>query len=147
MFKKIYFNSLRLILIMLLLYPVHAQLHSLFEFEDVNIPYDLKYKDLIIKSGKYNLEFLKHGPNQVFYLKIKKGNKTICLVAGGERVRYKNQGSLDLLSKDPDIPDDCKLNIKRSPALKIAYVIFETGKRAMVYPYYKIRFKIEYEQD
>jgi hypothetical protein len=130
---------------MLVLFPAYAQLQSLFEFEDVNIPFDLKYEDLIIKSGKYDLEFFKHGEGQVFYLKIKKDNKTICLVSGGERVRYKNQSSLGLLLKDPDIPDDCRLKIKRNPALKIAYIIFETGKRAMAYPYYKIRFKIGYE--
>jgi hypothetical protein len=130
---------------MLVLFPAYAQLQSLFEFEDVNIPFDLKHEDLIIKAGKYDLEFFKHGENQVFYLKIKKGKKTICLVSGGERVRYKNQSSLDLLLKDPDIPDDCRLIIKRNPALKIAYIILETGKRAMAYSYYKIRFKIGYE--
>ena len=103
------------------------------------------YEDNIIKKGKYTLEFVRHGPGQVFYLKIKKGKKTICLISGGERVKYKNQGSLSKLMSDPDIPDDCKLKIKRKPALKIAYIIFETGKKALVCPFYKIRFKVEYE--
>ena len=145
MLNKIYFHSLRIILIMVVLFPAYAQMQSLFEFEDVNIPFDLKHEDLIIKAGKYDLEFFKHGANQVFYLKIKKDNKTICLIAEGERVRYKNQSSLGLLRQDPDIPEDCRLKIKRNPALKIAYIIFETGKRAMAYPFYKIRFKIGYE--
>ena len=147
MLDKTSFYSLRVILIMLVLFPVYTQMQSLFEFKDVNIPFNLKHEDMIIKSGKYDLEFFKHGAGQVFYLKIKKGNKTICLIPEGERVKYKNQSSLELLLIDPDIPDDCRLNIKRNPALKIAYIIFETGKRAMAYPYYKIRFKIGYEQE
>jgi hypothetical protein len=130
---------------MLVFFPVYAQMQSLAEFEDVNIPFDLKYKDLIIKGGKYNLEFFKHGVNQVFYLKIKKGNKTICLIPEGERVKYKGQGNINLLMDNPDIPSDSRLSIKRNPALKIAYIIFETGKRANVYPFYKLRFKVEYE--
>lgn len=145
MINKTYYYSLRIILIMLVLSPVHAQMQSLYQFEDVKIPFDLKHEDMIIKAGKYDLEFFKHGVSQVFYLKIKKDNKTICLVTEGERVRYKNQSIAILLLVDPDIPEDCKLNIKRNPALKIAYIIFETGKRAMPYPFYKIRFKLGYE--
>lgn len=130
---------------MLSISPVSAQMQTLIEFEDVKIPYELQYEDTVIKSGKYDLEFLKHGPNQVFYLKIRKKNKTICLISGGEKVNYKNQGALDLLMDDPDIPDDHRLNIKRNPALKIVYVILETGKRARIYPFTKIRFKIKSE--
>ncbi len=147
MLNKTYFYSLRIILIMLVIFPVYAQMQSLFEFEDVNIPFNLKYKDLIIKGGKYDLEFFKHGTGQVFYLKIKKAKKTICLIPEGEKVPYKAQSNRWLLLADPDIPEDCRLNIKRNPALKIAYIIFETGKKAQVYPFYKIRFKVEYEQE
>jgi len=144
MFDKVYIRFLRFTLILFLLLPMYAQMQSLFEFEDVNIPFNLKHEDMTIKSGKYDLEFFKHGANQVFYLKIKKKGKTICLISEGERVKYKNQSSLGLLRGDPDIPEDCKLNIKRNPALKIAYIIFETGKHMPVYSYYKIRFKVAY---
>ena len=51
---------------MLVSLPVYAQLQSLKEFEDVNIPFNLKYEDLIFKAGKYDFEFFTHGVGQVF---------------------------------------------------------------------------------
>ena len=144
-FKRTYFIALRFLLLMFLLVPANAQMQTLMKFEDVKIPFDMQYEDTDIKSGKYDLEFLKHGPNQVYYLKIIKKNKTVCLVSGGKKVDYKGQGSVSLLMKDPDIPEDAKLSVKRNPVLKIAYVILETGKHAKPYPFLKIRFKIKSE--
>jgi hypothetical protein len=133
------------ILSVLAFHPVFAQMQSLKEFKNVDIPFNLKFEDLILESGKYTLEFIKHGMGDVFYLRVKKKNKTICLIPKGERVKYKDQSSYFDLMDDPDIPDKPKLNIKRNPALKIAYIIFETGKKSKLHPFLKIRFKLEYE--
>jgi len=46
---------------------------------------------------------------------------------------------------DPEIPKNAKLQIKRNPALKIVYIIFESGKHAQICTLHKIRFKVEYE--
>jgi hypothetical protein len=47
---------------------------------------------------------------------------------------------------DPDIPDRSKFQIKRNPALKIAYLIFETGRHHPAYPLTKVRFRLQYEE-
>jgi hypothetical protein len=47
---------------------------------------------------------------------------------------------------DPDIPQRSKFRIKRNPALKIAYLIFESGSHHPDYPTIKVRFKLEYEE-
>jgi len=145
MINKSFAFLLRFVLILFLFIPAQAQLQSLCEFKNVKIPFTFKPGDMIIESGQYDLEFFKHGVGQVFHVKIRKGRKTICVIPEGERINYQNQGNLSLLRQDPEIPEDCRLQIKRNPALKIAYIIFETGKRSAFYPFYKIRFKVPYE--
>lgn len=143
--KKITANILGILLILILFWPAKAQMQTLGEFEGVEIPVNLKHEDIVIEKGKYDLEFIKHGQN-AFYLKFKKKGKTVCLIPGGERVMYENQGDLTLLGLDPDIPENARFKMKKNPVLKIAYIIFETGKHSMICPYYKIRFKIKYEE-
>ena len=137
---------LSILLVLFLSSPSFAQIQELMEFQDVKISWTLKYKDIIIEKGKCDLVFLRHGTNtRLFYLKIKKRGKTICLIPKGERVKYKDHGNLLALHNDPEIPKNAKLQIKRNPALKIVYIIFESGKNAGICPFHKIRFKVEYE--
>lgn len=143
--KKISLSLLSIFLILSLFVPAKAQMQTLGEFEGVEIPVNLKHEDTLVQKGKYDLEFIKHGQN-AYYLKFKKKNKTVCLITGGERVLYKNQGNEALLLEDPDIPVNARFKMKRNPALKIAYIIFETGKHTQICRFYKIRFKLNYEE-
>jgi len=144
--KRSLATFLSILLILFLSSPSFAQIQELHEFEGVKIPWTLKYEDVVIEKGKCDLIFLRHGTfTALFYLRIKKKGKTICLIPKGERVRYNNQGNLVALQNDPEIPKNAKLQIKRNPALKIVYIIFETGKHTQICPFHKIRFKLKYE--
>jgi hypothetical protein len=137
---------LGILLVLFLSSPSFAQLQTLQEFKDVKIPWTLKYEDIVIEKGNCDLIFLRHGTNtKLFYLKIKKKGKAICLIPKGERVAYKDQGNMLTLMNDPEIPKNSKLQIKRNPALKIVYIIFESGKHSLICPLHKIRFKVECE--
>lgn len=140
---KIFSKNIYLVFLLILSFSqAFAQLQELGEFKDVNLPFNLKHEDLSIEKGKYDMVFLRNLPS-TFLLQIKKQGKIICLISGGEKVNYPEQGNLNLLQVNPDIPKFAKITIKRNPALKIAYIIFETGKHAKVCPYHKIRFKFE----
>jgi hypothetical protein len=119
-----------------------AQSQELAEFKDINLPFALKYEDQTFEKGKYEMIVIKNLP-MTFLLKIKKQGKTIGLISGGEKLNYPDQGNLSLLQMNPDIPKFAKLAIKRNPALKIAYIIIETGKKTALCPFHKIRFKLE----
>jgi hypothetical protein len=143
--KRISVNILGVLLVLLLFTAAKAQMQTLGEFEGVKISVNLKHEDTVVEKGKYDLEFVKHGQN-AFYIKFKQKNKTVCLIPGGERVMYENQGNEALLNEDPDIPVNARFKMKKNPAVKIAYIIFETGKHTMICRFYKIRFKIKYEE-
>lgn len=120
-----------------------AQTQELAEFKDINLPFALKSENVLLEKGKYDFVLIRNLPN-VFLLKIKKQGKTVDLISGGEKINYPAQGDITLLQNSPDIPKFGKLTIKSNPALKIAYIILETGKQARLCPYHKIRFKLEY---
>ena len=124
--------------------PSVAQIQELREFKGVKIPWTLKYEDIVLEKGTYDFTFLRHGPT-LYYLRVKKEGKTIALFSHGEKVDYQGAGDLFSMMQDPEIPKYAKLEIKRNPALKIAYIIFETGKHSKVYPLLRIRFTVEYE--
>ena len=136
-YKNIFIRLLRILLIMILLCPAIAQMNLICEFKEVKIPFNLKYEDSIFEKGKYDFELLKM--TNVFYLRIKKKGKSVCLMPFGEKLKYENMF-------DPDIPKRAKFQIKRNPALKIAYLIFESGSHHPDYPTIKVRFKLEYEE-
>jgi len=122
---------------MILLCPAIAQMKLICEFKDVNIPFNLKNEDSLFEKGKYDFELLKM--TNVFYLRIKKKGIPVCLIPHGQKLMYENMS-------DPDIPQYAKFQIKRNPALKIAYLIFESGSHHPDYPTIKVRFKLEYEE-
>ncbi|NOR15566.1 MAG: hypothetical protein GQ544_07675 [Candidatus Aminicenantes bacterium] len=119
----------------LLSLPAFSQWEDVSSFKDVQIPFNLKYKDKIIKKGKYEIEILKHTAQTVYYLRIKKKGKRLCLVPG-EYLKYIDE---------KDIPNKPILRMRRNTAEKLLYVIFESGTITWKYPMIKIRFKIEYE--
>jgi hypothetical protein len=108
----------------------------------VNLPFALKSETVLLEKGKYDFILLRNVPN-VFLLKIKKQGKTIGLISGGEKINYPDQGNLNLLQSNPDIPKFAKLTIKRDRTRKIADIILETGKHASGCPFHKIRFRFE----
>ena len=141
-FKRIFTNLLLIFLIIILFRPATAMTDSVYKFKGVAIPFDLKYEDSTFKKGKYDFEILVHHQAQVFYLRIIKKGKGLCLIPG-ERLKYKGYGFEKM--KDPKIPDQPTLRIKRYPTGKIVNIIFESGKNTAIYPLEKIKFKLEYE--
>jgi len=117
---------------------------KLHEFKGVKVPFNLKHEDSIVEKDKYDFQFFKL--NGDFLLRIIGKGKPACLVSGGKRIDYKTQGLMALLRADPEIPEKPNLTIKRNPTLKIAYIIFESGKKNVIYPFLKIRFKMAYEE-
>jgi hypothetical protein len=115
--------------------PAFSQWEDVTSFKDVQIPFNLKYDDKIIKKGKYEVEILKHTAQTAYYLRIKKKGKRLCLVPG-EYLKYIDE---------TEIPNKPKLRMRRNTAEKLLYVIFESGTITWKYPKVKIRFKIEYE--
>lgn len=143
-FKRICVIFLGIFLIIILFSPAKATMKKLGEFKGVIIPFNLKHEDSIVEKGKYDFQFFKLDGD--FLLRIIKKGKPACLIPGGKRLDYETQGLIALLEADPEIPEKPKLNIKRNPALKIAYIIFESGKKNVIYPFLKIRFEMEYEE-
>jgi len=141
-FKRIFVSLLIVFLIVVLSCPAVAQMKRLYKFRAVEIPFNLKYKDSIIQKGKYDLEFLRLQTQPVYYFRIIKGRKKLCLVTG-EQLAYKTHGTGQL--SDPNIPENPKLRMKKNPEEKVLYIIFETGKKSRIYPFIKVRFKMEYE--
>lgn len=144
-FKKIFTN---IFLIVFLFCPViaHGQglgLTKVYIFKDVEIPFNMKYGDSIMKKGKYEFEIIFNRGHQVFYLKIIKKRKGICLVPG-DRKQYKSYGRERL--KDPNIPDKPRLSIRKFPESKMLMVTFESGKKARMFKLVYVIFKMEYEE-
>jgi hypothetical protein len=140
-FKRIVAGSLTIVVV--LSFPVFAQLTKLYHFKKVQIPFNLKHEDTIIQKGKYDFEFLRHQTQPIFYLKIRKGSKVLCQLLG-EKLEYEGYGWDKM--RDPDIPKKPKMSMSRIPVRKDLYIIFETGKDTQIYPLIKVRFQLKYEE-
>jgi hypothetical protein len=130
---------------MFLFCPAIAQYKKISEFSGVEIPFNLKHENIVIKKGKYDLVVLKHQTQQVFYLRIKEKKKILCNVPG-EELNYESSSYAQLLN-DPNIPYDSKMKFSKIPEEKIVDIIFESGKKNPIYPYIKLRFRMEYEKE
>ena len=137
MLSKISVRCMNIILVLICVWPAMAQMEPICEFEGVNVPFTLKDEESTFEKGKYDFELLKM--NNIFYLRIKKEGKPVCLKPHGQKVQYTNIA-------DPEIPQRSKFQIKRNPALKIAYIIFESGSHHPEYPFVKVRFRMKYEE-
>jgi hypothetical protein len=137
-------NFLKIFLVLTLSSLVFTgQLKLLCKFIGVELPYRLKYKDVVFEKGKYNLEAVKDRNAPSYYLKIKKGRKVLWLIRG-EQLAYTSHGMAKMT--DPNIPDKPTLKIKKNLEEKVIYFIVETGKKNRMAPYQKLKFKLEYEE-
>lgn len=125
----------------LLTIPAQAQLKSIYKFKGVKIPLNLEHKDTNIKAGTYDVDFLKNQAAGYYIMQIRKGRKKLCTVNGVE-LYYKTRGSQQLT--DPDIPDEPRMRMRQNKEEKLLVVLFESGKKSIVYPFIKIEFKIKY---
>jgi len=142
--KRIFSIMIGIIFVLVLFTPAHTQrMRKISRFNNVGIPVDLKHKDSVLKKGTYNLEVMKDVTPNIYYLRIYKRGKAICNVSG-EELSYGTFDERDLLM-NPDIPDDAKLKFRRDPENKIVNIIYESGKRAGMYPCVKVKFQMEYE--
>ena len=132
-------------LVIFLVSPLKSQMISICKFEGVNIPYNLKHDDATIEKGKYDIEIFISDvrSGKLFYLRINKEKKSLCMLTG-EELEYDKTMPKELLS-DPNIPDDPILRMKRHPITKMFYFIYESGKKNWMYPLRKMRFKIQSE--
>lgn len=142
-FKRIFADLLIIFLILIFCCPAFAQMIRLYKFKGVQIPFDLMHKDLIIQKGTYDFEFLRHSTQPIHYLRIMKRHKILCLVQG-EKLEYKDYGWERM--RNPDIPKDPRMRMKKNPEEKILNIIFETGKNTRIFPLLKIRFQMEYKE-
>ncbi len=134
--KRNFVNILRVLLIMFLICPLIAQ-KSVYKFKGVNIPFKLKHKDTVFDKGKYDFEILKFPTQVIFYLKIKKGRKNLCLIPGERLTRLEFEMN--------EIPAKPQLVIKKNPEEKMVYITFESGTLTVIFPCIRIRWKMEYE--
>jgi hypothetical protein len=146
MFLKIsLIRPLSIFLIGLFVYPAIAQIRTVHKFKKVDIPFNLKHENLTLKKDRYDFEIIVHRTLQVWNLRIMKKGKVLCMLPG-EVLRDRPPGAHG--EEMSDVPEEPTLKIKRIPAKKMVYIIFETGKMETgteLLPYHKIRFKMEYE--
>ena len=134
---------IRGLLIIALAAPAAAQFIELGKFKGIQIPYTLKYKDVVMEKGRYDLETVKNRNSPSYYLKFKKGGKVICLIEG-EQLTVEARGMSRM--SDKDIPDNPRLKMKKNTAEKILIVTVETGRRSQ-FPFQLLQFKLEYEDE
>jgi hypothetical protein len=135
--KRIFVFFLTISLVIILLSPAFSQIEKVCKFKGVEIPFNLKYKDSLLKKGKYDLELLKQTAQPVYYLQIMKRGKKLCLIPG-------EQLSYDALELE-EIPGKPRMTMKKNSAEKMIHIIIETGTITSIYPLIRIRFKMEYE--
>lgn len=140
MFKqKLFFKLFNVLLLLCFVTPATAQMKRVFKFHNVKLPFNLILKNSVIKKGTYHFEFLRH--QGLYYLRILKRSKVLCFISG-DQSRYESYGSQKF--KDPNIPKNPRLQLKKNPKEKKIYIIFESGKKTRIYPFIKVKFKMEY---
>lgn len=135
-------NLLTVFLVLLLFSPASAQWRKVQKFKSVEVAFNMKHEDLIIKKGKLDFEIWSHRSLNIFQLKIIKKGKTLCALPG-KVLRDGLPGARG--QKTEEVPEEPTLKMKRIPARKIVYIIFETGKLTHLFPGYIIRFEMGYE--
>lgn len=111
-------------------------------FKKVDVPFNMKYEDLIMKKGQFDFEILSERSLNIFQLKIYKKGKSLCAVTG-KVLREGLPGARGMEMEE--VPDEPTLQMKRIPVKKAVYIIFEAGKLTELFPGFVIRFELEYE--
>jgi hypothetical protein len=128
---------------MILFCPVMGEMISIYKFKSIKIPFPLKFENSILEKGEYAFEIVIDQKPQIFFLRILKKGKILCQIQGEKLEEYKSYG-WDRF-KDPDIPGEPTFKMKKNPEEKAVNIIFESGKNTAIYPFVKIKFKMEYE--
>jgi hypothetical protein len=129
-------------LILLWISPAQAQMTMISQFKGVEIPFNFKYEESVFKKGKYDLEvlFSKVDAQSYYYLKIMQKGKSPCHIPG-QRLEYQSL-TIAELAKDPNIPKQPTIRMKKVPASNTVNILFESGKTGN-FPFEKVVFKVE----
>jgi hypothetical protein len=143
-FKQVLRSFMGIFLVLILSSPVlTSQLKLLCKFKGVALPYTLKYQGKVLEKGKYDLEAVKKATSTDYYLRIKKRGKVLDLIQG-EQWDYQTRGTY--LMRDPSIPDEPTLKMKKNLEEKVFYITIETGRKNRIVPFARLRFKFGYEE-
>lgn len=141
--KKIFLPSMTVFLIFLLCSQAGADWRTVQVFKRIEVPYDMKHEDLIMKKGQYNFEIMSNRSLNMFQLKIYKRGKSLCALPG----KVLRDGLPGARGEEmEEVPEEPTLQMKRIPVKNALYIIFEAGKLAQVFPGFVIRFELEYEE-
>jgi hypothetical protein len=115
--------------------PAAGPMDSIYRFKGVEIPLTLKIDGAILEKGTYDLEFLRTPSPLFYYLKIMKKGKILHVVQG-EEFAYPTDAR--------DIPPNPTLKMTKNVMRKSLIMIFESGRRALLYPLLRARFELPF---
>jgi hypothetical protein len=125
---------------------VWAEMQRLSIFRGVDIPFDFRAGDVSVEHGKYDLEvhFSKVDTNYLYVLKFMRKGKPLYDIPG-QRIEYQAQ-ILQELAKDPKIPKEPTIRIRKLPMGNLVDFIYESGKTGDR-PFEKAYFRVEQIQE
>lgn len=119
-----------------------AETERISIFKGVDIPFDFKSGDIVVDQGKYDLEirFSKVDTNFLYVLRFLRKGKQFYDIAG-QRIEYQALTIQDLM-KDPKIPKEPTIRIRKLPMGNLVDFIYESGKVGNM-PFEKAFFRVE----
>jgi len=119
-----------------------AETQRISIFRGVDIPFDFKSGDIVVDQGKYDLDvhFSKVDTNYLYLLKFMRKGKVLYEISG-QRIEYQAQTITDL-ARDPKIPKEPTIRIRKLPGGNLVDFIFESGKTGNM-PFEKAFFRVE----
>ncbi len=123
-----------------------AETERISIFKGVDIPFDFKSGDIVVDQGKYDLEirFSKVDTNFLYVLRFLRKGKQLYDIAG-QRIEYQALTIQDLM-KDPKIPKEPTIRIRKLPMGNLVDFIYESGKIGNM-PFEKAFFRVEQIQE
>lgn len=123
-----------------------AEMQRLSIFRGVDIPFDFRAGDTVVEHGKYDLEvhISKVDTNYLYVLKFMRKGKTLYDIPG-QRIEYQAVTMQDL-AKDPKIPKEPTIRIRKLPMGNLVDFIYESGKTGNM-PFEKAYFRVEQIQE
>ncbi len=121
---------------------VRAEAERVSIFRGVDVPFDFKSGEVVVEQGKYDLEihFSKVDTNFLYVLRFLKKGKQLYDIAG-QRIEYQALTIQDLM-KDPKIPNEPTIRIRKLPMGNLVDFIYESGKVGNM-PFEKAFFRVE----